>query len=608
MHFYFTAVSLIAGICLGFGILYLFIGLRRKDNKPIYLTFAIFALCYAFTLFNGVRWYSTTVVSDYIAINRYDSIFVTGAFVGLIWYISFFTKFRPRILLWVLSAAFIVPSVVFILSPSTFTGEVSGLIYISLPWGEKLANLDSAGSIWLDINLLARLVSLGFILFALIRQFMRGERQPAVILGLGMLPFVAGIFYEIMGESGIVPYIPFGELGFLGIAIAASLEMSNSIIKTEEGLDQYRQNLEILVDERTAELEQSNLQLMAEADRRQQVEVALNQSEQRARALLDASPDPALLVDLEGLILDLNEIAAERLEIPIQEAFGANAFNLFDPETSELRKQKAAELIKSNQPVVWEDMRAGRNYQNHLYPISDDSGNVVNIAVYAADITELKLAQEREKTDAAIEERARLARDLHDAVTQTIYSASLIAEVLPAVWERNPDEGQRNLVKLRQLVRGALAEMRTLLFELRPASLEAAELSSLLHQLGDALTGRTRIPVEFQLAETHSPPTQIKIALYRIVQEAFNNIAKHSEATEVLVEMNASSKNVTLLVRDDGRGFDRNQLSDDKLGIQIMNERASEIDANLEIDSAPGQGTQVSVSWRNEGELIAGSQ
>ena len=70
MHYYFTAVSLIAGICLGFGVLYLFIGLRRKDNKPLYLTFALFALGYAGTLVNGIRWYSATTVTDYIAATR----------------------------------------------------------------------------------------------------------------------------------------------------------------------------------------------------------------------------------------------------------------------------------------------------------------------------------------------------------------------------------------------------------------------------------------------------------------------------------------------------------------------------------------------------------
>ena len=99
---------------------------------------------------------------------------------------------------------------------------------------------------------------------ALIRQFRLGERQPAIILGLGILPFIAGIFYEVLGESGFVPYIPFGEIGFLGIAIAASLQMANSVIRTEEELEGHRHNLEGLVEERTMELERTNLQLTQE--------------------------------------------------------------------------------------------------------------------------------------------------------------------------------------------------------------------------------------------------------------------------------------------------------------------------------------------------------
>ena len=600
MHYYFTAVSLIAGICLGFGILHLFIGLRRKENKPLYLTFAIFALCYAATLFNGIRWYSTNNISEFVAINRFDSIFVVGAFVGLIWYVSYYTDYRPRIFLWALSAAFLFSSLVFIISPEAFTGEVSGLINIALPWGEQLTNLDSSGSIWLDINLLARLVTLGFIIFALIKQFRRGERQAAIILGLGILPFIIGIAYEILGESGIVPYIPFGEIGFLGIAIAASLQMSNSVIKTEEALEHHRHNLEEKVVERTEELEQSNLQLSNEISTRVQAEAALRQSERRARALLDAPPDSAMLVDMDGTILDLNEIAAARLGVNIREAIGKNVYTLFDDTLAEQRRSKADQLVETKEPVTWEDERLGLSYENHLYPILDDDDQVASIAIFARDITELKKIQEQDMVYAAAQERTRLARDLHDAVTQTIYSASLIAEVLPTVWERNPVEGQRNLVKLRQLVRGALAEMRTLLFELRPASLEAAELTILLQHLGDALTGRTRIPVAYQLVEDGSPPKEIKIVVYRIAQEVFNNIAKHSGATKVSVDLVSKSNQVNLHVQDDGHGFERNDIAGDKLGIKIMTERAGEIDAKLEIISSPRKGTKVSISWESE--------
>jgi PAS domain S-box-containing protein len=378
------------------------------------------------------------------------------------------------------------------------------------------------------------------------------------------------------------------------------IQLTNQVLETEDELWEYRQNLEQMVEDRTDEMEQSNLQLNQEIAQRQQVESALRQSERRARALLDAPPDSAMLADLDGTILEINEIAASRLGIDLQEAIGQNVFSFFDPSLAEVRRSKADQMITTGEPVSWEDMRAGRSYDNHIYPILDDDEHIVSIAIFARDITEFKKVQEKEMVEVATQERTRIARDLHDAVTQTIYSASLIAEVLPAVWERNPTEGQRNLVKLRQLVRGALAEMRTLLFELRPASLEAAELSTLLRHLGDAFTGRTRIPVTNQLDEIESPPVEIKIALYRIAQETFNNTAKHSEATQVSVSLQSDPNQVNLSVQDDGRGFDLNNVAEDKLGLQIMSERAREIGAKLELSSSPQQGTQVSISWVSE--------
>ena len=102
---------------------------------------------------------------------------------------------------------------------------------------------------------------------------------------------------------------------------------------------------------------------------------------------------------------------------------------------------------------------------------------------------------ERAQTLAALHERQRLAQNLHDAVNQSLFSAGLIAEVLPRLWERDPDEGRRSLEDLRRLTRGALAEMRALLAELRPSILTDTDLGDLLHQLGSAFTGRTNIPV-----------------------------------------------------------------------------------------------------------------
>lgn len=212
---------------------------------------------------------------------------------------------------------------------------------------------------------------------------------------------------------------------------------------------------------------------------------------------------------------------------------------------------------------------------------------------------------------AVIEERNRLARELHDAVTQTIFSASLLAEALPEVWERNPEEGRQLVQQLRGLSRGALAEMRTLLMELRPATLVEIPLEDLLRQLGEAASGREGIPVSVKIEGQGKLPGDVQIALYRIAQESLNNVVKHARASQVTVRLCYSclegdgpnplpELSVLLSIHDDGCGFDPSQVPHDHLELKIMQERALAIGASFTIDSHPGEGTQVSILWEPE--------
>jgi signal transduction histidine kinase len=205
--------------------------------------------------------------------------------------------------------------------------------------------------------------------------------------------------------------------------------------------------------------------------------------------------------------------------------------------------------------------------------------------------------RQSEMEKAVTAERSRLARELHDAVTQTIFSASLIAEVLPRLWAKDPERGQQQLEEVRLLNRGALAEMRSLLLELRPEALAQAKMDDLLRQLGRAMTGRTGVPVSVH-ADVQCPlPAGVQIALYRIAQEALNNAAKHAEASQVDVHFRCEAGRATLAIRDDGQGFDIDNIPPGHLGLGIMRERAASVGARLEIESEPGQGTQVTVVW-----------
>jgi signal transduction histidine kinase len=212
---------------------------------------------------------------------------------------------------------------------------------------------------------------------------------------------------------------------------------------------------------------------------------------------------------------------------------------------------------------------------------------------------------EQAQQAAVLEERGRLARELHDAVTQTLFSASLIAEAVPPTWDVDQQEGKELLQELQRLTRGALAEMRTLLLELRPAALVEASLNELLRQLAESVAGRLGMPVDLTIEGECSVQPDVHVALYRIAQEALNNVVKHARAHEVRVGLRCippvpgpeGSQRLELRVCDDGRGFDPERVSQDHLGLGIMRERAEAIGAALSIESQPDGGTQVAAVW-----------
>lgn len=221
-------------------------------------------------------------------------------------------------------------------------------------------------------------------------------------------------------------------------------------------------------------------------------------------------------------------------------------------------------------------------------------GQQIGVAVENA-----RLYEQAEQT-AIVAERHRLARELHDAVTQTLFSANLIADVLPRIWQRSPDEGLQSLEELRQLTRGALAEMRTLLLEMRPESLERSDIKSLLTQLVDAFIGRVRVPVTLAIHGDCELTHEVKLVFYRIAQEALNNIAKHSGARQVDVRLECQPGQLNLWIKDDGLGFDPGSITPEHLGLAIMRERAGSIGADLKIASQIGQGTTIELDWRSK--------
>jgi PAS domain S-box-containing protein len=357
--------------------------------------------------------------------------------------------------------------------------------------------------------------------------------------------------------------------------------------------------------------------LQREVEKRHVTQETLRESEVKYSHIIDNANSVIMEMDTGGNITFINKFALNFFGFQEEEILGHNAVGTIlarDAAATASLNNMMRNIVASPENYLHNETENLRKNGEKVWmvwtykPILDDANNLKEILCTGIDRTQQKKAEElaaqeiKEKT--AVEERTRLARDLHDAVSQTLFSTSLIAEVLPKVWERNKEEGLKKLEEVRQLTRGALAEMRTLLFELRPAALADADLNDLLRQLAESVIGRARVPVALEVDGTCEVPPDVKIGLYRIAQEALNNIAKHSGASRAQVSLHYQPHHINLQIIDNGHGFDMSQAAPGSFGLNNMKERASQIGASLKIDSKIDQGTEITVDWYDRTEEV----
>jgi signal transduction histidine kinase len=178
----------------------------------------------------------------------------------------------------------------------------------------------------------------------------------------------------------------------------------------------------------------------------------------------------------------------------------------------------------------------------------------------------------------------------------------VLAQASPRMMEKDPAIAQQNFERLEMLINGALAEMRTLLLELRPDRLREQDISQLFALLVESMRARTRANVSLTIEESCLPSEDVAIFMYRIAHEALNNITRHAMASEVIVELSGDDEEIQMSIKDNGHGFDPREIPAGHFGISIMRERAKNIDAKMEIVSHIGEGTEVIVSWPAPGD------
>jgi two-component system CheB/CheR fusion protein len=233
-----------------------------------------------------------------------------------------------------------------------------------------------------------------------------------------------------------------------------------------------------------------------------------------------------------------------------------------------------------------------------------EGGSAVRLVGTVEDITERHRLEESflriELATAEQDERSRLARELHDTATQALFVASLKAEALAEGGDPLPDSVAQTVEELRRLSRGALAQMRTLLLELHEEPLEQIPISRLLQQLVEAMEGRVGTVCRLTVRGDAAMTPQLHVTVYRIAQEALNNLSRHARASSAWVLLETQPGRVHLSIEDDGRGFDPDTVDRSHLGLRSMQERADEAGATLSIGPRSGGGTVVALDWIEE--------
>jgi two-component system nitrate/nitrite sensor histidine kinase NarX len=392
--------------------------------------------------------------------------------------------------------------------------------------------------------------------------------------------------------------------------------------------------------------------MVVDIDEKKRAQEDLRESEARFRAMFDNAAVGMALMTLDRRVVSINQATERIIGYNLEEVRDIDPSDLSYPEDRAIGLDLFAEMVAGHRSGYQMEKRYVRKDGRVIWArvtysvVPDEAGRPEYLIGMIEDIDEQKRASEKlaaqeaeyrrtleqhvaERThelaaantrlmgeieqrrraeealarkaadEAVVAERTRLARDLHDAVTQTLFSASLTAEVLPDLWAINPAEAQKSTEELRQLTRGALAEMRTLLLELRPSALTEARLEDLLRQLTEAIVGRARLPVEFAVEGQRQLPVEIKVVFYRIAQEALNNVIKYARAGQVRLDLRLQPDSARLVISDDGVGFNPETVGPTHLGLKIMRERAEAIQARLGIHSEVGHGTIITVTWHD---------
>jgi PAS domain S-box-containing protein len=325
-------------------------------------------------------------------------------------------------------------------------------------------------------------------------------------------------------------------------------------------------------------------------------------SERRYRHLVDNSPDIVWSIDADGIFTFISDSLESRTGWKPEQLIGQPFTTLAGEETL------SAAISAWN--FVKEDPNREQRVRLDL-PLPDGRISQTEVAMtgtivdgrFAGAHGSVRDISERERLEgdlrsqaaelAASQERAHLARELHDSVTQALFSMGLTLRTMELLLDTDPDAARTKVAELRELQKDALAEMRTLIFELRPSSLESDGLVQALRTHATAVQRRTGLTIVVDAEPIDRLPLASEEALYRIGQEALHNVVKHANASSATLRIATEDDRVLLSVTDDGVGFEPDKVPRLHFGLIGMRQRVDLVGGELRVESKAGGGTHI---------------
>ena len=409
-------------------------------------------------------------------------------------------------------------------------------------------------------------------------------------------------------------------------AQTAELARSNEMLKqevqarseAEKALRQARDVLESRVAERTAELARSNESLRNQIAALEDAEKKIREGQIRLQAFMDNSPSVMFIKDLEGRYIHANKQFQKSFGLTEQQIIGKTDHEIFSREQAAQFRTDDRTVLESGVSREFEETAQYADGQRvnivYKFPIADAAGTIVAIGGIATDITDRRRAEQelkmyadrlqslsRRLVEAQENYRRELSRELHDRVGQNLTALNINLEILlnslPA--SLKAQRGPRLMDSLA-LVNSTADAIEDVMSELRPPMLDDYGLPAALRWLSKQFTQRTGIAVALKdSGQLERMDPAIEIALYRIVQEALTNVAKHAQARHVDIIVANDPGGISLTIVDDGIGFDPASMDQRATktgwGVINMRERAQAVGGTLTIESAPGKGTHVIV-------------